>query len=199
QADAPATVTHQIWLLRCGRARSREPESGSSRGESLQFLWPLSDQIFDFLCVVAVTKQKRVFCAHNDKIVDSKSRNRCSAFFENDVVTGIQRRDGAICGVTLFILLKIIRQGSPTSDVVPIETCLDHEHMVGLFHDRVVERDSGQFCEAFAQSLVKILRRPQLRDEVCQLRGMTVEFAEHCRYRPDKHARVPTKISLSQE
>src|SRR5581483_1174379 len=72
QADAPATVTHQIWLLRCGRARSREPESGSSRGESLQFLWQLSDKLFDFLCVVAVTKQKRVFCPHNDKIVDSK-------------------------------------------------------------------------------------------------------------------------------
>src|SRR5438874_2098150 len=49
------------------------------------------------------------------------------------------------------------------------------------------------------QNFVEIFRRPDLRDEVGQFRGVAIEFAQDSWHRPDKHSRVPAKISFSQK
>src|SRR6266496_2273288 len=199
QAGGQATVTHRILQFRYAPDQNREPRSDSSRVESLQLRRQLADQIFDLLCFVPVTDQKRVLCLHNNEVMNSKYCDGRSVLLENDVVAGIERGDGAIRGVALFVFLKIIRHGPPTSDVVPVETGFHHKNAVCLFHDRVVEGDPWQFAEAFTQSLLEILRRAQLRNEVRQLWSLTVKFTEHCRHRPDEHACVPSKISFSQK
>src|SRR6266545_2290416 len=199
QADAPTTVTHRILLLRCGLGQNRGPKSDSLRIESLQLWRKLADQIFDLLCFMPVTDQKRVLCLHNDEVMDSEERNGCPALLENYVVAGIERGDGAIRGVSLPIFLKIIGHCSPASDVVPIETGLHDKDAVRLFHDRVVKGDPRQFAKAFAQSLLEILRRAYLGNEIRQLWSVTVEFTQHCGHRPDEHSCVPSKISLPQK
>src|SRR5260370_25374015 len=69
----------------------------------------------------------------------------------------------------------------------------------GFVHDRVIERNSRQLRETFMQNVVEIFRRPDLRDEVGQFRGVAIEFAQDSWHRPDKHSRVPAKISFSQK
>src|SRR5437016_13252195 len=49
------------------------------------------------------------------------------------------------------------------------------------------------------QNFVEIFRRPDLRDEVGQFRGVAIEFAQDSWHRLDKHSRVPAKISFSQK
>src|SRR4029453_6625396 len=148
QADAPATVTHQILPFRCAPGQNPEPRSGSSRVGSLQLRRKLADQILDLFCFVSVTDQKRVLSSHNNEIMNSKQCDGCPILLENDVVAGIERGDGAICGVCLLVFLKVIRHRSPASDVVPVETSLYYKHAVRLFHDRVIEGDARQFAEA---------------------------------------------------
>ena len=86
-----------------------------------------------------MTDQKRVLSSHNNEIMNSKQCDGRPILFENDVVAGIDRSDGAIRGVSLLVFLKIIRQCSPASDVVPVETCLHYENAVRLFHDGIIE------------------------------------------------------------
>src|ERR1700692_3096014 len=47
------------------------------------------------------------------------------------------------------------------------------------------------------QNLVEIFRRSDLRDEIGQLRRVPIEFAQNRWHRPDKHSRVPAKVSFS--
>src|SRR3982751_5284923 len=121
--------------------------AASSLALSLQLRWKLTDQVLDLFCFVAVTNQKRVRGSHNNEIMNSKKCDGCSILFENDVVAGIECSDGAIRGVTLRVVLKIIRDRPPASDVVPVEACLYHKDAVRLFHNRVIEGDAGQFAE----------------------------------------------------
>src|SRR5713101_1921129 len=58
-ADAPITVTHRILQPRCAPCQNREPKLDSSRVGSLQFGRKVADEIFDLLCIVPVTDQKR--------------------------------------------------------------------------------------------------------------------------------------------
>src|SRR5436190_1063386 len=115
---------------------------------SLQLRWKLTDQILDLFCFVTVTDQKRVPGSHNNEIMNSKKRDGCSILFENDIVAGIERSDGAIRRVTLRVVLEIICDRPPASDVVPVEACLYHKDPVRLLHNRVIEGDAGQFAEA---------------------------------------------------
>ena len=57
----------------------------------------------------------------------------CPILLENDVVAGIERSNGAICGVCLLVFLKIIRHRSPASDVVPVEIGLPPQGRGQLF------------------------------------------------------------------
>src|SRR5205823_967280 len=109
QADAPVTVTHQILLFRCAPGRNPEPRWGSSRVGSLQLRRKFADQILNFFCFVSVTDQKRVLSSHNNEIMNSKQCDGRPILFENDVVAGIDRSDGAIRGVSLLVFLKMIR------------------------------------------------------------------------------------------
>jgi hypothetical protein len=71
--------------------------------------------------------------------MNSEQRDRCATFFEHNVIARIDCRDGAVCGVPALILLKIIRDCSPASDVIPIKTGLHHKDAIGLFHDRIIK------------------------------------------------------------
>src|SRR5437899_1829417 len=146
-----------------------------------------------------MANQKCILGLHYNEVTNSKQRDGCPIFLENDIIAGIERGNWAVRGVSLFVLLKIIRHCSPASDVVPIEAGLHYEDAIRLFHDRVIERDAWQFTEALTQSLLEILRSPNLGNEISQLRRVTVEFAEHCRHGPDEHSRVPAEISFSQK
>src|SRR5580692_7243856 len=101
--------------------------------------------------------------------MNSKQCDGCSILLENDVVGGIERRDGAICGVSLLVFLKITRHRPPASDVVPVETCLHYKNAIRLFHDRIIEGDARQFAEAVMQSVLEVFRSAKLRNEIRQL------------------------------
>src|SRR6266480_2411282 len=158
QADAPETAIHPILLLRCAPVQSREPKSAASRVYSLHLWRQLADQVLDLFGFMPVTYQKRVFCPHHNKIMDSKQCDGCPSLLENDVVAGIERGDSAVRGVSLIVFLKIVRHRSPASDVVPVETGFHHKDAVCLFHDRVIKGDPWQFAEALTQRFLKIFR-----------------------------------------
>ena len=88
---------------------------------------------------MSVTDQQCILRSHDNEIMNSKQRDTCAIFLENDVVAGIQRGDGAVRSISLFVFLKVIGHCSPTSDIVPVETGLYHEDAIGLFHNRVIE------------------------------------------------------------
>jgi hypothetical protein len=72
----------------------------------LQLRRQLADQIFDLLCFMPVTNQKRVFCSHNNEVMNSKQCDGCPILIENDVIAGIECSDSAIRGVSLLVFLK---------------------------------------------------------------------------------------------
>ncbi len=117
---------------------------------SLYFRWEFADQVFDPFRFVPVANQNRVRRADDDQIVHSKQCNGCSIFLKHDVIAGIDGGNAAVCGVSAFILFKIIRHRSPAADIIPIKRGFYDQNAVGLFHDRVIERDSRQFPEALA-------------------------------------------------
>ena len=49
------------------------------------------------------------------------------------------------------------------------------------------------------QHLFKFSGRAELRNEIRQLRRVPVEFAQHGRNRPDKHAGIPAKVAFAQK
>ena len=86
-----------------------------------------------------MTNQNCIASSHNNKIMNSKQGNRRPIFIKNDVVGGIDRNDRAVGGVSLSILLEVIRYRSPASDVVPIEAGFDHQPPLCFFHNCVIE------------------------------------------------------------
>src|SRR5438874_13280280 len=107
---------------------------------SLQFRRKFTDQLLDPFRFMAVADQKRIRCADNDKIMHSEQCDCRSPFLKDDVVTGIDRSEGAIRRVSAFVLLKIIRQCAPASYVVPIKTSFDDK--------RSEERRVGKECRS---------------------------------------------------
>ena len=86
-----------------------------------------------------MANQKCIWRSHDDEIIHSKQRDACGVFLENYIIAGIERGDGAVRGVSMFVLLKIISYCSPASDVIPVEAGLHYKDAVRLFHDRVIE------------------------------------------------------------
>src|SRR5437667_6884243 len=139
RADVPAIVTHQKLPRRYAPARNREPKLDSLRVTSLQFRRNLADKVLDPFSFVSVANQKCVWRSHNDKIMNSEQGYCCTVFLEHDVIAGIERGDAAVCSVSLFVLLKIIRHCSPASDVIPVEAGLHHKDAIRFFHDRIIK------------------------------------------------------------
>src|SRR5207248_3458991 len=68
-----------------------------------------------------------------------------------------------------------------------------------LFHDRIIERNAGQLWKTLAQVFFKIFSGADLRNKIGKLRSVTIEFGEHSRDGPHKHAGVPAEISFSEK
>src|SRR5205814_5529292 len=102
-------------------ARNRELKLDSSQLTSLQFRRNFADKVLDPFGFVSVTNQKCIWRSHDDEIMDSEQRYGCAVFLENDVIAGIERGDAAVRGVSIVVLLKIIRHRSPASYVIPLE------------------------------------------------------------------------------
>ena len=99
----------------------------------------------------------------------------------------------------MLVLHQIGRDRAPATDIVPIETRFHHQHAIGFFHDRVIERNRGQIREASAQRAFPVAGRAHLRNEIRQLRRVAIEFAQDGRDRPDKHPGVPAEIAVAHE
>ena len=148
---------------------------------------------------MTVTNQDGVARSHDDEIVHSKQRDSCPLLIENNVVTGINRRDPAVSGVSMLIVFEIISNCSPAPDIVPIEAGFDNKNAIRFLHDCVIEGDPRQFTETLAQYSFKVAGRAKLGNEIRQLRRMAIELAQHCRHRPDEHSGVPTKVAFPQK
>lgn len=145
---------------------------------SLQLRRQFTDQALDLFRLVTVTNQDRVSGPHHDEIVNSEQRNVGAVITKNDVVSRIGNRCLAVDRVAVFVLFEIFRHGAPASDVVPVEGRFDDQHAVGLFHDRVVERDARQLAETFFKTLLEIPDRPKLRNKIGKLGSVAVELAQ---------------------
>ena len=88
---------------------------------------------------MTVTNQNCVTGPDNNKVVNSKQRDRSPVLIENDVISRIDGRDRAVRGISLFVILEVMRYRSPASDVVPIEARFHDENAIRFFHDRVIE------------------------------------------------------------
>src|SRR5207247_11232068 len=106
---------------------------------SLQYVRKFTDQVCDFLRLMTMTNQNCVTGSDNNQVMNSKQRDCCPVLIENDVISGIDRRDRAVRSISLFVVFEIIRYCSPASDVVPIESRFYHQNTVCFFHDRVIE------------------------------------------------------------
>lgn len=96
-----------------------------------------------------MTNQNSVTSSYHNEIVNPEQRDRGAALIKNDVIGGLECSNGTVRSVSLWIIGEISRHRPPTSDVVPIEASFDYQNPVGLFHDRVIERDLRQFAETF--------------------------------------------------
>src|SRR4029077_1702033 len=105
----------------------------------LQFRWNFADKVLNPFSFVSVTDQKGILRSHDNEVMDSKQRDTCAIFLENDVIAGIERGNSAVRSVSLLVLSKVIRHCSPASDIVPIKARLYNKHAIGFFHDRVIE------------------------------------------------------------
>ncbi len=86
-----------------------------------------------------MTNQNGVAGSYDNKIMDSEESDRRVALIKDDVIGGIDCRDGAVGGISLFVLVEIIRYCSPASDIVPVEAGFHYQHPVRFFHNRVIE------------------------------------------------------------
>ncbi len=86
-----------------------------------------------------MANQNCITGSHNNEVMNSKQRNCCPVLIEDDVISGIDRRDRAIRSISVFVVFEIIRYCSPAADVIPIETCFHHQNAVRFFHDRVIK------------------------------------------------------------
>src|SRR5438094_6811943 len=109
------------------------------RSSLLQFGRNFANQVLDPFSFVSVTDQQCILRSHDNEIMDSKQRNICAVFLENDVIAGFECGNGAVRSISVFVFLKVIGHCSPTSDVVSVEAGLYHKDAIGLFHDRVIE------------------------------------------------------------
>src|SRR6266540_2196587 len=82
---------------------------------SLQFRRNFADKILDPFSFVPVTNQKCILGSNDNEVMNSKQCDRRAVFLENNVVAGIDRGNGTVRGVSLFVLLKVIRHCSPAS------------------------------------------------------------------------------------
>ena len=146
-----------------------------------------------------MANKNRVFSPHYDQVVDSEKRDVQPAFIENNIIGRVERSNCAIRRIFHRVAIEIVRDCSPTSDIVPIETRFHHQHATCLFHDGVIKRNLRQLAKAFVQYLLEFSPRPNLRNKVRQFRGVPIKFAQHGGHRPYKHSRIPAKVSLAQE
>src|SRR5207248_5582071 len=116
-----------------------------------------------------------------------------------NVLRGIESSYCPVCDVAVFVLFEIASDRLPAPNIVPIETRLDHQNAVSFFHDRVIERNSRELGEAVAQSVFQTFRGSNLRNEVGQFRSVAIELAQYRWHRPNKHSRIPAKISFPQK
>ena len=86
-----------------------------------------------------MTNQNGVAGSYDNKIMDSEESDRRVALIKDDVIGRIDCRDGAVGGISLFVLLEIIRYCSPASDIVPVEAGFHYQHPVRFLHNRVIE------------------------------------------------------------
>ena len=69
-------------------------------------------------------------------------------------------------GIARFIQRLQSRDRLPTADIIPVEGCLNHGHVVMAFHDGVVDRFADDLLELGVQHFLEPGRSHRITDRV---------------------------------
>ena len=104
--------------------------------------------------------------------------------------------------IAVGILWGAVVEGIPSAEVAPSEVGGEHEHIVSLLHDGIVDGDGGGVGEDLIDERQLLLRSEETRagvEDASCLAVVALESAEDRLGSPDEHAAIPIELAGAEE
>src|SRR5690606_35317641 len=101
--------------------------------------------------------------------------------------------------IVLCVFSEFVIQGTPSAQIVPIESCGKDSHVFSLFHDAVIDGNIFGKSIIFKNKIFllgSIIKLFSLYKQAVHFREIILECGQNTLYTPNKNPRIPQIIAL---